>query len=541
MENNRMSVLIVEDEAAVRRSLCHKLNWEELSLKVSGEAQNAEEAYQLIKANSPEIILLDMRMPGMGGMKLMEIISNEYPEIKVIILSGHSDFEYMRQALKCGATDYLLKPVIKEDLKNALQKAIDSITRERRNRVENSYRNNLLNESIPLLRTNLLNKLIMGINLDIPDVLKRLSFLQINLHYRFYVLAVIQVNNLEAVKLTFMNDSALVFLTLENVVAQNLDGVENAVGFKSSATENEFIYIFGFEESAGAPAHLKELFEKAAQILENSNKLTINVSISDPCVRLSDFPTVYRRTSQLWGKKKPGESSGILLSENFYKESQVNTLISFAGTMEIIDYIEQNDRPGLMRLVNELFQQVPDERNLPEWRLEITAKVYFCLEKVLELAGLNVGTVFDERIPSYNDLVASYRQPEELKYGLLKVVTEVADFLAKRKKVDSCKVVRNAREYIDNYYFEDLSLEYLARKFFLNPSYFCELFKKEVGQSFNKYLNMVRIEKAKELMAQGMKPTDVAELVGFKEPAYFCNVFKKYTGQTPSEYRKLEV
>jgi two-component system response regulator YesN len=128
-------VLVVEDEIAVRRSLVGKLRKEGLSLMIE-EAQNAEEAYEIIRESPPEVIFLDMRMPGMGGMKFLEVLSCEFPNIKVVIISGFSDFEYAQQALRYGAVDYLLKPILKEDLHKTLATVIQKVREHSDKRIQ---------------------------------------------------------------------------------------------------------------------------------------------------------------------------------------------------------------------------------------------------------------------------------------------------------------------------------------------------------------------------------------------------------------------
>lgn len=536
MENDSLNVLIVEDEAAVRKGLTKKLNWQELNLNIMGEAQNAEEAYDIIKVSPPEIILLDMRMPGMGGFKFLEILKDEFPYIKVIILSGHSDFEYMRQALKCGACDYLLKPIIKEDLKTALSKVIHSIYEERQAQKGKIYQNIILNESISLLKASLLNKLLLGLHMDSSDIIKRLAYLNINVDYTYYYLAIIRILNFEQVKQTYMKDTSLIFFALENVVNESMQDAKNAIGFKSSYSENEFIYIFGFAEKEGVKEKLLKLFDIIVKNVEEYNKLNVNVSISDSCNNVLDIAKLYKNTSYISGKKKDADQSGILLSENFYREEQLNSLVESSETDQLIKLIEENDKQNLMTVMNNLYKRIDGMYICnAEIYKGIAAKVYFCLEKILEKSSIHYNSIFN-RIMTYNDLIQKHKEPEDIKIALMKVVIDFADLLG--KKLGSNNTILKAKEYIDNYYFEDISLELISKKFFINPSYFCELFKKEVGFSFNKYINTLRIEKAKELLKNlDMKPTDVAELVGYKELGYFCIVFKKMTGMTPTEYK----
>ncbi len=171
--NQHINVFIVEDEIAVRRSLIGKIPWGYLGMNLMGQAQNAEEAYEAIRLERPDIILLDMRMPGMGGMAFLEILKRQFPAIEVIVLSGYSDFEYVKQALRCGATDYLLKPIIKEELEKALIQAMDNIKADRQKKQERMQQNLLLNQSIPYFKRNLLNTLVRGVYMDCSELLKK--------------------------------------------------------------------------------------------------------------------------------------------------------------------------------------------------------------------------------------------------------------------------------------------------------------------------------------------------------------------------------
>lgn len=539
MDVSKMNVLIVEDEAAVRRGLTKKINWEELNLNIMGEAQNAEEAYEIIKVSLPEIILLDMRMPGMGGMKFLEILKEQFPQIKVIIVSGHSDFEYMRQALQCGASDYLLKPIIKEDLKTALSKVIKCIDEEKQVRNGMMYQSIIINESKNLLKASLLNKLLLGLHLNESDIKRRLAYLNIDIDFNYYVLAVIRIVNFEQVKQTYMNDTSLVFFALENVMNESMKDVKNAFGFKSSLNENEFIYIFGFEEKEAVKERLGKLFTFVVRNVEIYNKLNINVSISDICDNISGISRLYKNTSYIMGKRKEYGSSNVLFSESFFEEEQLNNLLTDPQIQQITLLIEENDKPKLMSAVNSILESVCDVNTENLYTIRATAaKIYFCLEKILENSQTNLNSIFN-KIMTYNDLVTKYSEPDDIKNAMIKVVIEFTDLFHKRGKAESTGTIFKAKEYIDNYYYEDISLDFISKKFFLNSAYFCELFKKEVGCSFNKYINNLRIDKAKELLKDlDMKPTDVAELVGFKELGYFCIVFKKATGMTPTEYKQ---
>lgn len=540
INQEQMSIMIVEDEAGVRRALRNKLRWEELNLYIAQEAQNAEEAYELIKVTPPAIMLLDMRMPGMGGFEFLKILEKEFPDIKVIILSGHNDFEYIRQALRCGANDYLLKPVVKEDLTNALSKAIREIREEEQMYSKSIYTEMILNESVPLLKTALLNKLLMSSHLQKEELVKRLAHLDITLDSPWFRLAIIRISNYEVIRSVYRNDASLAYFALDNVMNESLREHSTAIGFKSAATNNEFVCIFGLEKVEGSREKLTELFKGIIRNAKAYNKLQIDVSISAPCSSLTELPYLYKTVSHIYGKRIGEISSSITHAEQFYEESQLNDLVTVQEIMGLTLHMENNDKQGLMALLNQLFRRVEragDDR-LQNY-FKIAAKVYFCCESLLDKYSLQLETLFEDRVLPFNELTVTCEKPIDINMGLVKLTVEVAELISRKKRLGSAGIVEQAVEYIRGNYFEEISLGLLSGKFFLNPTYFSELFKKETGESLSKYVNYVRIEKAKELLgSQNIKPTHVYELVGFSDPAYFSTVFKKMTGLTPGEYAR---
>ncbi|WP_434749106.1 response regulator transcription factor [Paenibacillus amylolyticus] len=115
-------VLLVDDEPWNRDILRNLGDWDELGIIVCGEAENGEQAIQMVKELQPHLIITDMRMPGLDGVALLQTLSSQYPEIKVVVVSGYDDFNYAKHALRYRAADYLLKPVNPDELNATLAK-----------------------------------------------------------------------------------------------------------------------------------------------------------------------------------------------------------------------------------------------------------------------------------------------------------------------------------------------------------------------------------------------------------------------------------
>ena len=125
-----ISVFLVEDEFIVREGI-KNINWEAHGLSFVGEASDGELAFPLIKKKHPDIVITDICMPFMDGLELSRLIKKELPQTKILILSGHEEFEYAKDAIQIGVEEYLLKPINSDELLQVVRRAADKITEER--------------------------------------------------------------------------------------------------------------------------------------------------------------------------------------------------------------------------------------------------------------------------------------------------------------------------------------------------------------------------------------------------------------------------
>lgn len=542
MEQNtgKLSVYIVEDEIAVRRSLIGKIRWDELGIYLMGQAQNAEEAYAAFQTNQPDILLLDMRMPGMGGMAFLDILKTEFPQVKVVVLSGYSDFEYVRRAIVCGASDYLLKPVIKEDLEESLKKVIQELQSKRQQNKLEIEQHILLNQSIPLFRRNLLNTLLQGVYVDKQDVMDKIQMLDVRLDYPYYVLVIINVLDYEQVKLFYGKNTSLVFFSIENVMVESMGYSRQFNGFKSEFRENEYVCIHGFNDPDRIKEELEAQYRQVIANMESFIKLKIRVSISKVYSSILDTPTHYTQTAFVSQDHYEQHQSSIVFLDD-YRMNEMEALLHIWSREQIeqfVMHVNGNDQRSMIELVNELFVRAEASLGyaIPEYR-KLVSFIYQLLEEHVQRLQpvLPDGTAY--ALLPYSEWVLKFRTPEELKIGLITLLCELAE-LTNTRNMQTIQMIHQAKAYIDRYYYENLTLDLLAQRYHMNRTYFSELFKQECGCSFKKYLIHVRIEKAKELLAnQEMKAANVAMLVGFKDPIYFSTVFKKHTGLTIKEFK----
>lgn len=125
-----LKVFLVEDEIIMREGIKRKINWEQEGFEFVGDASDGELAYPLILQSKPDILLTDIKMPFMDGLELSRLVKKELPDTKIVILSGYDEFEYAKEAINIGITEYLLKPITSQQLLEALKKVEEMILEE---------------------------------------------------------------------------------------------------------------------------------------------------------------------------------------------------------------------------------------------------------------------------------------------------------------------------------------------------------------------------------------------------------------------------
>ena len=225
MENKRYRILIADDEYWTRQKLCHMIEWEEYSLECLEPAQNGEEVLERIEAEHPDILITDINMPYIGGMELLEIVKKKYPEIVAFVVSGYDDFEYVKGTFMSGAVNYLVKPVMKIDMVNAIVKALELIGER-----ENEKQEHL--KAASLIQDREYSQFIEGNGAYAPEISmdNNLNFMLVKIH-----------NYHELVKRN-QYDMNLFSLNIKTEI-KGLSGKGNVTVFNYVFHSNEFIIL----------------------------------------------------------------------------------------------------------------------------------------------------------------------------------------------------------------------------------------------------------------------------------------------------------
>lgn len=534
-----LKVFLVEDESIVREGLRDNIPWQQWGYQFVGEAGDGEMALPLIQKTQPDVLLTDIKMPFMDGLSLSRIVHQQFPDTKIIIVSGHDDFEYARQAIAVGVEQYLLKPITRANLQKVLTELKTKIEAEREQKNYQEKYQNETREYEQFSRTNFFVKVFEG-RMPVQDIYEEAAELSLNINAPCYNL--------------------LMFSLQEKKAVQN-GGVESeAFARKREELLRYFVrypeyLIFRWNINTygvlvkGSTEQMKELMSRC---LDNVERICRPVeedfdwyaAAGDPVERLSMLAECYSKVNHLFAYRFLMPSVHILTKEvtdNYMPREtsdKIGDIDSAKVAPELIrEFLQQGSHDEIAEFVDSWLHSIREALKSRLFQNYLIFHVHFVTVAYVESIGYDkkefLELLGEEQIQETNlgeeELAANIR-------GILEKAMELRDQVSEKQ---SKKVLKRALDYIEeNYTQETLSLNAVAGEVNVSASYFSAIFSQAMEVTFIEYVTQKRMEKARKLLRQTEKPSgDIALEVGYKDPHYFSFVFKKTQGCTPREYR----
>lgn len=530
-------VMLLEDETIIREGLKVSLNWEHYELSIVAEARDGVEGLSLAREHRPHLIFSDIRMPGMDGLEFAHKVLQMLPDVKIIIISGYKDYEYIRQSLQLGLFDYLLKPIDQEELERVVQKAVRQIREDETCKRQHIETNTLIRQSRNVLHTALLNRLTLG-DLDPLQLPGKDPFLQ-RLTAETYMCAVLRIENFqEALRGRFEGDEAAFLFSLLNICEETVG--EDAIVFQQYGLNNQITLLKGMENSGEGRAAEHFLFS-CSRLLANIKqfgKIAANIGVGEPHAGWKGIHSSYIEACVAVEQTTFAEYGQLKRTgTNPLRKITVLTSPEFESLLQ--GAIEQKDEEKIKGLITALFHSTEARNATRKDVFAAMARMVAFVNEIHPHEGdlnrdkdyfMNVDSVLFRSFGTVDDIVGWL-------YGY------VAARLGGGNPVypNSHVLIHRLKQYVtDNFSSDQVSLSFLSLKFGMNMYQICRLFKREFGVNFHTYLTELKMSRAKEYLRDTSMPVqDIAYLVGYKELKYFFKVFKKQTGLTPSEYRNM--
>ncbi|MDG5472388.1 response regulator transcription factor [Jeotgalibacillus sp. ET6] len=509
-------VFLVDDDRYVRKGLINLIDWKSCGFEVCAEADNGEDALVYIQENTPDLVITDIKMPVVDGLTLIKSaleLNQSIPDF--IIITGYSDFKYAQKAVKYGVHDFILKPVDKFEIEETLKKVAKGQARKLKLK---QNREHTLAEAA-------FNDLITG-GLD--------------------------QEQMDASMLNLMGSPtkgiAYIIIEINNIVVNTI---------KSREIVNKVMY----GEEIRSTALFREHGNNRIGLLVNGGDLrrfrgdihAFSENLQDQlsaCLKTEVTIYVGKVVDHAGGIKESYDAAMKALQFKFLEKSDKVIAYDYTGKSSVnyieleqsfyqllMEQIEENKTDEIKKTAQIMFEQFESKAFAKDAvRTSINRVIHEVVRTVRSMEGDETKLASLQMMLNWDNLP---RTLSEIKKMFVAFLLEAAAMLKRMNRDCGAVNIRRIKKYVDTNYQADLTLKTIANKFFLNPVYLGQLFKKTYGMYFKDYILQVRISEAKKKLRQtDMRIFQVAESVGFSNADYFVTQFEKATGMTPTQYRK---
>lgn len=519
-------VLLADDEEEIRSGISRKIDWASLGFRLVGEAGNGEEALELADQLRPDVVLTDIKMPFLDGLELCRRLRVSQPGARLVVFSGFDDFEYARQAMSLGVSEYILKPINAQELRQVLEKLRDQLDRQRLERRDMETLRRRYEESLPVLRELFYTRLLSG-QLRPEQVQDRAARYEIDLPPGLWTAALVHVDGDEGER------DELLLLSVQSFL-------EKHFALAGCAAR---VVLYG--DMAALLVHL-DREDRLYPLLEELERLS-RLSQSYLGFRLTTGVGLVCRGPEELDRSAEGARSAldyrvlagggrVIYIGDLEPQSAADPSFEEEDQRALSAAVKLGTREQAEAVIRELMERL---RRAPLSKCDLfLLEVVTCLVRLTRSGGLPVEEVFGQGFTGAVS-VSDFSSLEELGDWLAERCGRLHDLLGRRRSDSAWQMVERAKDYIAGHYTdEQLSVEALCAHIHLSPTYFSTLFKREMGMSFTAYVTQVRMEEAARLLRETDEKTyRIAEATGYSDPNYFSYVFKRHYGLSPSKFR----
>lgn len=512
-----LKAIIIDDEDYIREGLKKIIDWNKYGFYICGEASNGLRGLTQVRELSPDLVIVDVKMPMMDGLEMVKNLRIDGVSCEFIVLSAYSDFKYAQTAIELGIDSYLLKPIEQAVLIEKVCKAYDRIMDKKQTKQN-------MDLSISFSRDKILQSIIFK-TIDLQELEKHYSIYGFDFPWNDYRIVLVEI---EGQQLKTMSLKTSVRRNVESIISENNLGyifdIENYIGILFNGMKNS--------------NNLEILYDLPSKINELCG-VDITLILGSLVENLSDISSSFNHACKLLNRKF------ILGLKRIISDSIEDTNISEDDGKVRLEYKLEHIADNLCKAIDA--SNIEKIKNTMDSVFhEFQHDEYY--EDVIKVNYSNIYSTTVNKLTSVNpdmqdslsisqDIlkeICKKASLQELHEYMKNIFIGISNELEKKRPDEPIKKIL---DYIERNYSQDLKLETIATLFNYNSDYLGKKIRLNTGKYFNTYLDTIRVEKAKQLLKEGYKVYQVAQKTGFKDITYFYKKFKFYVGVSPSDFK----
>lgn len=529
MEQQRLKIMIVDDEESARKMIASSVDWQAMNMEIIAEAVSGLEALALMEEQVPDIMFTDIKMPYMSGLELSQLAAARYPHMKIVILTAFKDFEYAKKSISIGVSHFLLKPINRTELQSTVLKLREQIEEEKRKWFEYDHLKEILSKNRAVLRERFLLECLES---GVPtEETKR----QLDYYFADGIADYIQVTLLEAVRQSgdLSEEERILsdMRTLEFVKSYlKDDGRVEALTDKS----HRLVLL-----SYSGEIQMSALCEQISRSVYQTSGIEMAFGIGNAYPGVEQMGKSYQEAQEALKYSRYAAGDSIVVYQDDLHVENTPWNPSQNEIEDVKFYIKAGLLEPLEEILPTLYRDGEGRLIDVEYARMLSMTLLSASVNSANEIGLPIGEIFGANSEAFLDTLtgrsAAELETKTIRY-VQKLTASVASFRSDKSKSTLWDILQYIQREMGN---PQLSLGAVAAQYHMNDSYLSRIFKKELGFSFSKYLNRLRMERAIQLLGEtDMKAYQIGEAVGIPDAYYFSNCFKKYTGKSIRDYKK---
>lgn len=538
-----LKMLIADDEQIILDGLKESIDWKSYDIEVVGTAQNGVEALEQVTSLKVDIVITDIRMPGLNGLELIKEIRKVRQNVKIIIISAYEQFDFAQEAISLGVQSYITKPLKKKKIVEEVLNVRNIILKEKMEKEDKAWLEEQYLNNLPILREHLHNNLIMGRTRQMSDFARQFAIYEIELEETNIGVVVFTIDGQTDTQEEFFEKSfQLVNIRIAEMIRKFLPKDYKKIVFQSY--NNEVVVIFNAgSDSATAIKDVTLMAENIKNTIFLEAKVSVSAGVGRIYPHIRDASLSYQEAVKALNYRLIYGNSTVLYIDHVEMKEMKHAYL-FNDLNETLKNLQNTLSTGsaneVKKLTGTTISQIVSCESIPYYYVQqVYCQLLSSLLRTLYEMNISLEDLYNTPVHLYGELFKKGTL-EEIEQWYDDLVERACSAINQKKDEKTSVVISSAVRYIKENCKRDISLGEVAEFVNLNPSYLSRIFKEEKGIQFVEYVRNVKMDMAKEMLKNSHKKIyQISEELGYQNVQYFSTIFKNTVGMTPVEYRKV--